>query len=215
MMKLSPSTILIFSYLLFQSSITKTNLITNCNNRNITNTVQDLGKYNVISFTSFNSNNVPKQVARFHLKLRYIIGRQQKINRYMKIGFVNYNICKEKYFLTERLIEILTKKEFNPYGDILQNNGSCCKLCRCINYDPSTIITIISYLPPDLTTLTASILSGTVLPLFAHHPEMSLLLGSKARQRVIDRYTLKGNVTKLEQLYRKLCNYQLHCSSTQ
>ena len=54
----------------------------------------------------------------------------------------------------------------------------------------------------------------TILPLFAHHPEMSLMLGDKARQRVLDKYTLQGNVTKLETLYQKLCNYQVHYSST-
>ncbi len=44
----------------------------------------------------------------------------------------------------------------------------------------------------------------TILPLFSHHPEMSIMLGKKARQRVLDKYTLSGNVTKLEQLYRRL-----------
>ena len=45
----------------------------------------------------------------------------------------------------------------------------------------------------------------TILPLFNHHPEMSLLLGNKARQRILDKYTLKGNVSKLEELYKTLC----------
>ena len=40
------------------------------------------------------------------------------------------------------------------------------------------------------------------------------MLGDKARQRVLDKYTLQGNVTKLETLYQKLCNYQVHYSST-
>ena len=44
----------------------------------------------------------------------------------------------------------------------------------------------------------------TILPLFNHHPEMKILLGNKARQRILHRYTLKGNVSKLEELYQKL-----------
>ncbi len=44
----------------------------------------------------------------------------------------------------------------------------------------------------------------TVLPLFQHHPELNQLLGAKARQRVLDKYTLSDNVTKLEQLYHEI-----------
>ena len=50
----------------------------------------------------------------------------------------------------------------------------------------------------------------TILPLFSHHPEIRILLGKKARQKVLDKYTLTGNVTKLEELYQKLSNYQVH-----
>ena len=48
-----------------------------------------------------------------------------------------------------------------------------------------------------------------LLPLFRNHPEMTNLLGSKARQRVLERYTLHQNITKLEQLYFKIANQQL------
>jgi glycosyltransferase involved in cell wall biosynthesis len=41
----------------------------------------------------------------------------------------------------------------------------------------------------------------TLLPLFRDHPEMTTLLGRKARQRVLDRYTLTRNITQLEELY--------------
>lgn len=40
-----------------------------------------------------------------------------------------------------------------------------------------------------------------LLPLFRDHPEMTQLLGEKARQRVLERYTLSQNLTRLEQLY--------------
>lgn len=48
-----------------------------------------------------------------------------------------------------------------------------------------------------------------LLPLFRDHPEMTNLLGNKARQRVLERYTLQQNITKLEQLYSEIANRQL------
>ena len=48
-----------------------------------------------------------------------------------------------------------------------------------------------------------------LLPLFRDHPEMIALLGNKARQRVLNKYTLQENITKLEQLYLEIANRQL------
>ncbi|WP_009634148.1 glycosyltransferase family 4 protein [Synechocystis sp. PCC 7509] len=44
----------------------------------------------------------------------------------------------------------------------------------------------------------------TLLPLFQDHPELAPLLGKKARQRVLERYTLNYNITCLEQLYTQV-----------
>lgn len=44
----------------------------------------------------------------------------------------------------------------------------------------------------------------TLLPLFRDHPELTALLGEKARQRVLDRYTLSHNITQLEHLYAQI-----------
>ncbi|MBV9388575.1 MAG: glycosyltransferase family 4 protein [Chroococcidiopsidaceae cyanobacterium CP_BM_ER_R8_30] len=41
----------------------------------------------------------------------------------------------------------------------------------------------------------------TLLPLFQDHPELSIVLGQKARQRVLERYTLSSNIKQLERLY--------------
>ena len=41
----------------------------------------------------------------------------------------------------------------------------------------------------------------TLLPVFRDHPDMTALLGKKARQRVLDRYTLSTNISQLETLY--------------
>lgn len=43
----------------------------------------------------------------------------------------------------------------------------------------------------------------TLLPLFQDHPELTTLLGQKARNRVLERYTLNDNITQLEELYSK------------
>ena len=44
----------------------------------------------------------------------------------------------------------------------------------------------------------------TLLPLFVEHPEFAGLLGLKARQRVLERYTLRSNIDRLELLYQEL-----------
>lgn len=44
----------------------------------------------------------------------------------------------------------------------------------------------------------------TLLPLFREQPELSVILGQKARQRVLERYTLSRNIAKLEELYQEV-----------
>jgi glycosyltransferase involved in cell wall biosynthesis len=48
----------------------------------------------------------------------------------------------------------------------------------------------------------------TLLPLFCDHPEFGTLLGQKARQRAIERYTLSQNITELEKLYAEVLQKQ-------
>lgn len=51
----------------------------------------------------------------------------------------------------------------------------------------------------------------TLLPMLRDHPEITKLLGQKARQRVLERYTLSQNITNLEKLYAEvLTNRQYH-----
>jgi glycosyltransferase involved in cell wall biosynthesis len=45
----------------------------------------------------------------------------------------------------------------------------------------------------------------TLLPLLRDQREFTQLLGMKARQRVLERYTLSHNLNLLEQLYREVC----------
>jgi glycosyltransferase involved in cell wall biosynthesis len=44
----------------------------------------------------------------------------------------------------------------------------------------------------------------TILPMFRDHPEMSQIMGQKSRDRVLQSYTLDGNINRLEQLYQNL-----------
>ena len=49
---------------------------------------------------------------------------------------------------------------------------------------------------------------STLLPLFVSHPEMAKIIGIKARQRVLDRYTLVKNIDHLEELYEQTTSQQ-------
>jgi glycosyltransferase involved in cell wall biosynthesis len=51
------------------------------------------------------------------------------------------------------------------------------------------------------TTQPVSVQLQTLLPLFRDHAELTTMLGQKARQRVLDRYTLSRNITDVEALY--------------
>ncbi|MBW4585809.1 glycosyltransferase family 4 protein [Aetokthonos hydrillicola Thurmond2011] len=55
-----------------------------------------------------------------------------------------------------------------------------------------------------LSTKTIRAQLRTLLPLFQDHPELTTLLGHKARKRVLERYTLSDNITHLEELYIKV-----------
>lgn len=44
----------------------------------------------------------------------------------------------------------------------------------------------------------------TLLPVLRDHPDIVQMLGQKARRRVLERYTLSQNITRLEQLYNSL-----------
>jgi glycosyltransferase involved in cell wall biosynthesis len=46
----------------------------------------------------------------------------------------------------------------------------------------------------------------TILPLLRDHPEIAQLLGRKARERVVSRYTLSANLAALERLYETVAS---------
>ncbi len=55
-----------------------------------------------------------------------------------------------------------------------------------------------------LNTKTVRAQLRTLLPLFQDHPELTTLLGHKARKRILERYTISSNMTRLEELYTKV-----------
>jgi glycosyltransferase involved in cell wall biosynthesis len=50
----------------------------------------------------------------------------------------------------------------------------------------------------------------TLLPILRDHPEITQLLGKKARARVLDRYTLSQNISRLELLYAEMLQENRH-----
>ncbi|MGK7958122.1 MAG: glycosyltransferase family 4 protein, partial [Crocosphaera sp.] len=44
----------------------------------------------------------------------------------------------------------------------------------------------------------------TLLPLFRDHSEITQLLGQKARQRVLDKYSLTNNISQVEKVYQEV-----------
>ncbi|XTZ19621.1 MAG: glycosyltransferase, partial [cyanobacterium endosymbiont of Rhopalodia fuxianensis] len=44
----------------------------------------------------------------------------------------------------------------------------------------------------------------TLLPLFQDHPDITQLLGQKARQRVLEKYNLSDNIIHLEKIYTQV-----------
>ncbi|MBW4615224.1 MAG: glycosyltransferase family 4 protein [Desmonostoc vinosum HA7617-LM4] len=59
-----------------------------------------------------------------------------------------------------------------------------------------------------LNTKTVRSQLRTLLPVCQDHPELTILLGQKARKRVLERYTLSKNVTQLEELYQEVLTQQ-------
>jgi glycosyltransferase involved in cell wall biosynthesis len=61
-----------------------------------------------------------------------------------------------------------------------------------------------------LSTHRVSTQLQTLLPMLQDHPDVTALLGRKARQRALDRYTLNRNITRLEELYQQVVQERLY-----
>lgn len=80
----------------------------------------------------------------------------------------------------------------------------------CVATDAGADGEVLAYAGIILSTQEVTTQLKTILPLLAHHREMTSLLGAKARNRVLEKYTLTDNVTKLEQLYKELCSQKVY-----
>ena len=47
----------------------------------------------------------------------------------------------------------------------------------------------------------------TIIPILVEHPSFTKDLGRKARERVLERYTITKNINSLEEVYMKLKDY--------
>ena len=114
----------------------------------------DKGKYYVIELSSMCSDNklikLDKQAIRLHLKLRYMIGRQQKLNPRMKIGFISYDVCFETSLLMETLANFILDDKFR--GSTYSTN----------------IIAVVSFMPFHMTRLAADVMTTTSIPYYAY-----------------------------------------------
>lgn len=80
----------------------------------------------------------------------------------------------------------------------------------CVATDAGADGEVLAYAGIVMSTHEVTNQLKTILPLFIHHPEMIRLLGEKARNRVLTKYSLGDNVTKLEKLYQQLCHDLLY-----
>jgi glycosyltransferase involved in cell wall biosynthesis len=80
----------------------------------------------------------------------------------------------------------------------------------CVATDAGADGEVLAHAGIILSTQEVTTQLKTVLPLLAHHPEITALLGKKARNRVLEKYTLRDNVTRLEQLYIELCSQKVY-----
>ena len=44
----------------------------------------------------------------------------------------------------------------------------------------------------------------TIIPILIDHPSFTEVLGTKARERVIDKYTIDQNIDRIEEVYKEL-----------
>ena len=100
--------------------------------------------FTVISLVSFNETNIPENVMRFHLRLRYFIGRQTFRRGCSKIGFYAFNICGNREVLIAKILEIN------------------------LSYLHRRVISILSFLPAPFTRLTAVLFLPYDIPYLAY-----------------------------------------------
>ena len=153
----------LFSEVLLKSDEEQTN--------DIIPTITDNGRYYVIEITSMCTKNksiyLNYEAIRLHLKLRYFIGRQQKRNPVIKIGFVSYDVCNNSTSLTNVLSKIFLDRKFRGYAPTLINKTNTCTKGDCASY-LTNIIAVVSFMPHNMTLIASDILTINSVPYFAY-----------------------------------------------
>lgn len=123
--------------------------------------IVDVGKYNVIEITSMcfadNTTRLDYEAIRQHIKLRYLVGRQQRLNRRMKIGLISYDVCHDK----KKLGAVLSQMYLDMKYRTSKGNG-------CVK-DSSNVISVVSFMPHYLTKLAAEVLALNDFMYFAYN----------------------------------------------
>lgn len=138
--------------------------------------VVDDGKWYIIELTSLCTKDTSKHLnydaVRQHLKLRYLIGRQQRLAPRMNFGFASFDVCNDFKALTSVLSNIFLEEKYRGYDNNPRTNQNECGSVRSCTEDvnklATNILVVISHLPTRMTQYTSEILSVYYIPYFAY-----------------------------------------------
>ena len=93
-------------------------------------------------FENESTEDVDLNAMRLYLKLRYFIGRQERLNKCLKIGYVAYNVNNNSKQLTNAFTTILLHKEFK--SKMLRSKQQNISY-TCCQYS-SNVVAVVSYM---------------------------------------------------------------------
>jgi len=135
------------------------------------------GEYYVIGlfsmYDSHSDGEFDDKAIRLYIKLRYFIGRQISMSRLYNgtsIGFVAFDVGRQHDTLVTTLTDILLGKKFKPGRGLLRRRNETGEwFCECLRKSRSSnILSIVSYIPNDMTKLAAGVVSADGIPFFAY-----------------------------------------------
>ena len=150
----------IFMYFLLKITLTSSVII------ETQGVIDNPGNMYIVGIFSVCSNTSPdklnKKALLHHLVLRDIVYKflTKTMRQKTKIGTMSYDVCNNKTLLIETVTDILLGERHNK-------QTRCSNTTTCLKYG-SNIISIISYVDPTLTRLTAELLQSTRIIYFAH-----------------------------------------------
>ena len=103
------------------------------------------------------------------------------INSWGKNIYVKIPVINSKGNFMGKLIKELSLKNIKLNITAVYNSSQTKKILKCLNKN-----------------------SKTIIPILIEHPSFTKNLGEKARERVLERYTITKNINSLEKVYMKL-----------